>query len=234
MNYSTAQKNQLIAVGLKSDIEDLIFESLDGGDINQITFQIKLRGIKPRAVKIAYPMVEKLVKEFGMIGSDPDVTEAYSFLDSDQIKKIKKFGRDALLQLRALSQTRRKAKAKASTLKAIENVKFQKGDTSLGLAGIEPAEVVGKTALVIYDTKRRQLGIFQAKAGEFLEFKGTTLQNFDPEKSFSKTLRQPKDILPKVATGNLIRILVILETVKAKEQQLTGRTRDEMILINAF
>lgn len=237
---SIEAQNKLAAWSLASEIEDIIFNTLAGNDdIANIGSRIQFLGMKPKVIRIAYLKVEALVKEINLIGSDSDVSEAYDFLPTKKVDELKKLGRDALLQMRAQIQGKKAARSQVEKKsrrveKVVGAVKFQTTDTEFGLTSLDPAKVLDTRKLVVYDTKRRQLGLYVAKDGMTLSFKGTTLQNFDEEKSFVKRLRDPGQHLAQVIDASEQRIDKIFESINSKAQTVNGRTRTEVMFLNVF
>jgi len=84
-------------------------------------------------------------------------------------------------------QTRavRKPKQK-SAQDLVKKMKFKPSDADYGIASVNPADVVGATAVVVFNCKTRKLGIYYAAEHATIQVKGTTLQFFDENNSRQK------------------------------------------------
>lgn len=237
---STEAKNTLLTFGLASEIEDIVFNTLYGtDDLVSINRVIKLSAAKPKVVRVVMERVKALVAEIQMIGSEEDVTEAYSYLDQKQIAKLKSLSKDALFQIRAHLYGKKAAKTQDDKKskrveKATQNVKFQAEDHEFGLVSLDPSKVIGATQVITYDTKRQQLGVYIALPEKTLSFKGTTIQDFDSEKSYVKRLRKPSEVIAQIIGATEKRTLDVMENLTTKAQAISGRTRNEIMFLKVF
>jgi hypothetical protein len=126
-------------------------------------------------------------------------------------------------------------KATRKAVKAAEKVSVKVIDTDTNMASINPAQLPGSTLAVIYNSKDRKAMIYYATAGETLSIKGTKVINFDESRSFAKTLRKPKDVLPGVSNAATTRrIDVIFEDINGKVHPVNGRISKEMLIVKLF
>jgi hypothetical protein len=77
------------------------------------------------------------------------------------------------------------------------------------------------------------LFIYQAKEGEKLSVKGTTLQNFDEKKSFKKKIRKP-ELLSSVYRSTKLRSINAFSEIKTKPGVATGRINGDCVLLRAI
>jgi hypothetical protein len=104
----------------------------------------------------------------------------------------------------------------------------------LKLRSITPDKIVGADQAWLYNTKLRKLFKYQALDGYTLTIKGTTIQNFDPEKSGSKILRKPDVQLAGVSSMSKRPMSNLFNDVKATMGKATGRVSNEYIILGAF
>jgi hypothetical protein len=128
----------------------------------------------------------------------------------------------------------RKQNSSKKTERAVKNVKFKKEDNTYKLVSIDPSTMVGSAAAIVFNSKSRRIGIYLAEEGKTLSIKGTTIQNYDLEKSKSKILRKPEEQLNHFRTANLKRAEVLLEYVAGKSHELNGRLNEDTVLLKKF
>jgi hypothetical protein len=170
---------------------------------------------------------------------EQQLKEGYDHLTKAQQKELYEFHVrifQAMEILRAeKKQTRvvRKPKQK-SAQDLIKKLKFKASDPDMGIASVAPADIIGATALVVFNCKNRKLGVYYAEEYQTFSVKGTTLQHFDEAKSVQKTIRKPQDILPnwkKITKHKLDSLFGFLKTTETK---LNGRFNEDTIILKVF
>lgn len=174
--------------------------------------------------------------ELQMAVDDPssDQREGYSYLTKPQLAKYHKFISDAYEDAQAFldKQYPKKIRKKKpqDPNKVIKNLKYLEKDETLNLQSVSPKDILGASMLTIYNIKNRVLTLYIAKAEGF-SIKGSTLTNWDEDKSLSKKLRKPSDTVPTfVSVGHGVvhpRFLGI----KTKPTKPNGRINGNMILL---
>jgi hypothetical protein len=116
--------------------------------------------------------------------------------------------------------------------KAAAKVTYKDEDIDLGINSVDPTNLVGATAAVIYNTKNRHCEVYFAEDGKKLSVNGSKIINFDEKKSVGRTLRNPEADLPHWNRAPTVRRLeVLLGQIKGKNWNLTGKfNRNTMIL----
>lgn len=118
--------------------------------------------------------------------------------------------------------------------KLVEKMSYLKQDDSIGMVSISPEGIIGAKTLIIFNTKTRKFGIFYAKDEDGLSVKGTTIINFDEDKSKCKTLRKPKEQLSELISGNKKKTEKAFGDIKSVETSLKGRINDSVLLLKTF
>ena len=119
--------------------------------------------------------------------------------------------------------------------KMAKKVKYKAEDKDLKLVSEQPINLPGCTAVVVYNTKNRKLGIYEATHKHHgLSLKGTTLLNYDLSTALQKTVRKPQDVLEKLNTGGLQAIKNTFNALSTTETKLNGRLNKETILLRIF
>lgn len=180
-------------------------------------------GDKPMTVVLAY-----LKEQLDVIKQD----------DKAYPKHMKAWFNDVLKRaqgVQVVTKTKRVMKPrvrKIDPVKMTKNVKYLKRCDDLKIDGLKPMNIIGKKKVYLFDTKYRRLTRLVSSSEQGFMFSGTSYQNIDLEKSVSKTLRKPADVL-KAGMG--IRELDrAFGLVKAKENSLTGqRSNDNLLIIQA-
>jgi hypothetical protein len=124
----------------------------------------------------------------------------------------------------------RKIKTK-SAVDIIKELKFQKEDNALKIVSIHPTEVVGCQQLWTYNTKYKQLTVFNASGPTGITVKGTTLIGFDVEASSQKNLRKPEESIKQLLGSGKVALRKFMDTIKAVENKPSGRINENTILL---
>jgi hypothetical protein len=174
--------------------------------------------------------------ELAQSRTDAQVTEGYRHLKAADFKRITGWIDDLLAavdQYRGVKKSLKKARVKKapSKEKVIAKLKYCKTDAVLKLVSINPADIVGASELWTYNIKSRKLGKYVAAAYQTLTVKGTSLVNFDTDKSVCKTLRKPDEKLKEFAKAGKIQLRKFLDDIKATESKMNGRMNADIVLL---
>jgi len=167
------------------------------------------------------------------------LAEGYSSYSKKEIKELTDFYKrlfDAIEIFKAerkQSQTPRRAKVK-SAADQVKKLKFNPSDTKIGIASINPADVIDATCVVVFNTKNRKLGVYYADDNCTLKVKGTTLQFFDEKKSVQRTVRKPSEIMPQWKKVTRHKVPTQFGYLKTTETKLNGRFNADTIILKAF
>ena len=171
---------------------------------------------------------------------DEDIKEAYSFMSVKMRKQFLEFYEkinaacDTLINTGKAQRKPRKPKA-VSKERLVNKLKFQVNDSTLGIASINPTEIVEAKEVWVYNTKTRKIGVYvvdELKTG--LMVKGTTLQDFSTSKSVQKTLRKPTEQI-KNWTGNAkTKFSKAFKELTTTDTKLNGRFNEHTVILKAF
>jgi hypothetical protein len=167
---------------------------------------------------------------------DEQLKEAYSYLSKAQLKKITLFYQEIVSACDMLGQeakVNRKPRAKKPTdkSKVVSKLKYKKTDEPLKLVSINPEDIIGAQELWIYNSKSRKLGKYVAIEFNSLNVKGTTIVNFDENKSIQKTVRKPEEKLKEFKAAGKIALRKFLDDINATDTKMNGRINEEIILL---
>lgn len=126
----------------------------------------------------------------------------------------------------------RKVKEKAVT-DLVSEVRYMRECNELKLRSIDPGHIVGASALWTYNHKYRRLSVLRAAQGG-LTVRGTTVYNLDLEKSESKTLRKPKEVLPRILDSQRAMLDGIMRSVATESSVPNGRLNEDTVILRAI
>lgn len=174
--------------------------------------------------------------ELAQSKKDEQVREGYSNYKTADFRRMIAWIDNLLAaveQYRGVKKATKKARVKKapSKEKLIAKLKYAKTDTALKIVSINPADILGASELWVYNTKTRKLGKYVAASYQTLSVKGTTIINFDEQKSTSKTLRKPEEKLKEFAKAGKVQLRKFLDDVRATETLLTGRINADIVLL---
>jgi hypothetical protein len=174
--------------------------------------------------------------ELAQSKKDEQVREGYShYKAADFKRRIAWIDQllDAVEQYRTVKKAVKKARVKKapSKEKVVAKLKYAKENKELKIVSINPAEIIGAQELWVYNSKSRKLGKYVAAAYQTLNIKGTTITNFDSDKSVCKTLRKPEEQLKEFAKAGKVQLRKFLDEIRATETKMNGRVNAEVLLL---
>ena len=219
-----------------------------------IVAKIKSNEIPPKGIPIIREWINRSKKEIDLAreGNDPDLTEGYSYLGKRALnawsKNLQKMNDDLDKYERKLKQQKKKSGKSKSTqkkqtaaqlAKQVAKVSYQSSieiSPSLILESIQPIEILGSRFLFTFNSKYRRISFFAAKNRDGLSIKGTTLQNFDTDQSFSLVLRNPEKVLNMFLdqSSKSERVLQELDKENTKRNVPNGRLGQNTVLLAKF
>ena len=168
--------------------------------------------------------------------NDSQLKEGYSNFKKTELKKIVAYCDQVILDCNKVSETSitgrkpRKKKVK-SPEQLTAKVKYCLEFKELGLTSVDIKSIIGCMQLWVYNTKQRKLGVYNASDAGGLSVKGSSIINFNEEKSVQKKLRKPEVTLPEVLSGGKVFLRNVIENIRAVESQLSGRLNEDVILL---
>lgn len=168
---------------------------------------------------------------------DPQLKEGFAHLKKKDVDIWIKWYNDLITELdgyKRVKASQRKVRTKkpVSPEKLVRKIKYQKDAPDLGIASVNPKDIIGANQLWVYNTKTRKLGRYVASTtDQVLSVKGSTILGWDPKLSVSKTLRKPAEQLKEFHNSGKVQLRTFLDKIKATEVKLNGRTNDQTILL---
>jgi hypothetical protein len=167
---------------------------------------------------------------------DAQLREGYSNFKAADFKRMIAWIDDLLAaveQYRGVKKATKKARVKKapSKEKLIAKLKYAKENKELKIVSINPADILGAQELWMYNAKTRKLGKYVAATYKTLSVKGTSIENFDTDKSVCKTLRKPEEKLKEFAKAGKVQLRKFLDDIRATETKLNGRINEDILLL---
>ena len=165
--------------------------------------------------------------------------EGWSFLSKPAIKgRIKAI--DKMLQqvekYRGANTKARKPRVKKvkSAEIQVKKLKYKESDDDFGLSSVSPITLPGSKKVLLFNTKNRKLLVYESIDADGFGIKGTTLQNYNENKSYSLTIRKPDDIIP-IITGKTEKMFTkAIDGLKTKKGNVNGRINEHSIILRTL
>jgi hypothetical protein len=153
-------------------------------------------------------------------------------------KRVVQFYRDIVVAAEeriSVAKAKLKPKKKKEKPKSVivAKVQFQLEDKELGLASINPTEIVGAQQAWVYNTKTKKLAVYYSLATAGLSVKGTSITGYD-KTSVMKTLRKPKEQLKPVMDGGKLVLRKVMDGIKAKGSEPSPRLNKSSLILRVL
>lgn len=205
-----------------------------------------LRGKQAKAAhaRLIKGLYEKDLAEYTQLISPDcpkDLMEGYASYGKKNIRKFYDFltqvvnACDQIAGEAKIARAPRKVKVK-SPEDQVKKVKFKVTDDKYGIASVSPAQIIGASAVVVFNTKTRKIGVYHADPlTQILNIKGSTIVGFDAKRSTQKTMRKPDVQLKEFkAIGTLKRTQVWYDDIKTTSTAMTGRINSDVMILKAY
>ncbi len=172
-----------------------------------------------------------------LAGKDEQLWEAYSHFKKTGLKKLIAYCDQVIADCMKLSEesvkTRKPRKRKVKTPdQLVTKVKYCATFDELGLVSQNPKEIIGATQVWIYNTKYRKLGCYYVDPNSSgLSVKGSSIVDYDVEKSVCKRIRKPAETIPEILKGGKIFLRTALQKIKATDSLLSGRINEDIVIL---
>lgn len=235
------------AVGMSEEIDQAIDEWIkDPEQFDPKSFKMVslLRGkgakaAQARYIKSFFEAGHNELLELASGNADEQLREAYSHNSRKNVKKLIEFYEaiktscDTIIaEAKVLKKVRPKKAKPAEEL--VKKLKFQMSDDKLSITSVPPAQLIGASGAVVYNTKNRKIGYYIAKTTDGLTVKNSSILNFT-EKSVQRTLRKPEVQIKEFKDQNTQkRFETWFEKIKTTDIALTGRISEDVIILKVY
>jgi hypothetical protein len=214
--------------------------------LNPINF-FKGREINQAHARVIRDFYEPLYNEITLLVTPPKVkdemyaqlVEGYRAYTKPQLKTLLE-ALEAIMSATNMflqqAKVNRKPRAKKSPSKEklVSKLKFKTHDDRYKLVSIKPEEAAAALELWVFNTKTRKLGVYVASDTAALSVKGTTIINFNEDKSIAKTLRKPEEQLKDANKLPKTKMRNLFNDVNSIETKMNGRINADVILLKAY
>jgi len=180
------------------------------------------------------------VQDDSVLAEQLQIAESYRHYTSKDYKRLLNWLQemiDAVEQYRRLKSTTKSIRKTSPAILAKRNaskaakVKYLKTDPTYSLTSVNPITLIGATEVWVFNAKTRKLGKYVAQEYQTLDLSGTSLKNFNPTQSVSKTLRKPAEQLKEFAKAGKVALRSFLKDIRATETKLSGRLNTDTIIL---
>ena len=167
------------------------------------------------------------------------LAEGYSNYSKKEIKELHSFYQRIMQALDIIRAEKKQTRAvrrpkQKSAVDLVKKLKFKSSDADFGISSIPPQDIIGATALVVFNCKTRKLGIYYAEDHSTLSVKGTTIQYFNENGSRQKTVRKPAEVLPRWKKVTQHKLSAQFGYLKTTDIKLNGRINEDTVILKAF
>ena len=216
---------------------DLLIEKSKTGNVDEDVYAFLMDK------KVTKNQVDELIAEYKLtfdelnqLSTSEEIQESYADYTPKQRKSIQTFFNNLYAQFDQYKNVKSKrAKPvrktrKPDKQKLISKLRYLKESTEYRIASVDPVKLLGAKTAVTFNTKTREVSIFYG-IGDGISVKGTTLVGFDTEKSVSKRLRKPNDVLSHGVRAGLENAFA---AAKTKSRAANGRMNENIIIVKVW
>lgn len=230
------EKAHEIAGELDGMIDDFILEDKTF-DAKEMMKRLNASGPVAKVMSTFWDSTIAELKEV-LEGNDKQLVEGYSHLKKAKIKKflaLVESIKDACgNQVQVAKATRKpRARKEKPASQIVAKMKFKKEDTEYGIKSISAASIVNAQELWVFNTKYRKVQVYRADDPKGLSVKGTSIIGWDVEKSGSKMMRKPEQIMAYPTMGKR-EINNAFKALTTMQQKVNGRINEECVLLKVF
>ena len=164
---------------------------------------------------------------------DEQLVEGYSFLNTPNTRKLLAYYNDGIeaLQKGQASKKGVRRKKPVDPRKIVARLRHLKADKDLKLASINPVDILGSTEVWTYDVKRKRLGLYTSKDPGGLNVHGTSIQGYDDDLSYEKTLRKHEEQLTGFMKKSKKAVHEYVGKIRGKQMKVKTRINPNMLLL---
>ena len=216
------------------DLEEAFDRFLTNSESFSLYDYLQKNSISPQIAGTIREYYERFLADLN--DTDKEVRQSFG---RDRLKQIKFLNEwmsdlDRYTSNRKVSKVRKPRKKKQKlAVDVVKRVKFQKEFKPFKIVSIQPTEIVGSQQLWVYNTKYKQMIMFNAAGPAGLSMKGTTITGFCKQESQQKTLRKPEEQINKILNGGKIILRKFMGEIKTKGRVPNGRINENCILLKA-
>lgn len=123
-------------------------------------------------------------------------------------------------------------KKPVSAEKRVSRMKYQVELPEMNLKSVDPVKLLEAQELWVYNSKYSMLTVYRARNENGLDVKGTTIINFDEDRSVSKKIgRRAAEITNEVITSGKVPLRKLMDTIKSNPMKPNGRINENTLML---
>lgn len=198
--------------------------------------------IKGPQAKIVADHLQRLLDEIEQYASDPDVKQAYQYMNATRRKQYTSALKSMLVDLgvvvtatkvaAAIKRKPRVVKDKTAATK-LKQFKCKSEDTTFKLVSVNPTTIVGSSVVWTYNTAQKKLAMYCAPEGGKLDVSKSSIVGFDPALSAEKRCQKVTTI-QQLAGGTKAGMKRSFEAIASAVSVPSGRVGSETLVFRVF
>lgn len=245
------KKPLVAATFIVSDVDDEIENLINGEDtrtVSQILIPYRLTDknyldcvekIEPILAEFAELVEVRRLPKNQLTDSQEQLLESYSHLTSiKSVKDIVKLLESYISDLKKSYVSKQVAKVRKKKpkdkSKLVQNLKFLKEDTALGVTSVEPINLLNCSEVWTFDTKARKISKYFSPVSGSITVKGASLVGFDENFSNSRLLRKPETQVKEFSELAKKDLTKWYSAVKSKSGPVRARLTPTTLILKVF
>lgn len=150
--------------------------------------------------------------------------------------RAKRFLRDliercesAVTSVKQHSANKVPSKRKQSPVKLVSKLRFSMEDKETAITGVRPEGLIGAKRAIVWNAKERMVVYYQSENG--FTVSGTSLKNFDIEKSFTIKVRKPADMKLAFHEQTVAKMRDWLKGLSTVPRPANGRFNESCVIV---
>jgi hypothetical protein len=245
-------KKPLIAsVFVVSEVNDEIENLINGEDTRNISQILMPYRMSDKHYLDCVEKIEPILSEFAeltevrrlpkgqLTDGQEQLLEGYAHLTSmKSVKDIVKLLESYISDLKKSYVSKQVAKVRKKKpkdkSKLVQNLKFLKDDTALGITSVEPINLLNCSEVWTFDTKTRKISKFFSPVSGSITVKGASLVGFDENFSNSRLLRKPETQVKEFTELAKKDLTKWYSSIKSKSGPVRSRLTPTTLILKVF
>jgi hypothetical protein len=245
------KKPLVAATFIVSDVDDEIEKLINGEDtrtVSQILIPYRLTDknyldcvekIQPILAEFAELVEVRRLPKNQLTDDQEQLLESYAHLTSmKSVKDIVKMLETYISDLKKSYVSKQVAKVRKKKpkdkSKLVQNLKFLKDDTALGVTSVEPINLLNCSEVWTFDTKTRKISKYFSPVSGSITVKGASLVGFDENFSNSRLLRKPETQVKEFSELKKNDLTKWYSAVKSKSGPVRARLTPTTLILKVF
>ena len=246
-----AKKPLVASAFIVSDVDDEIEKLINGEDtrnIAQILMPYRLsdknyldcvQKIEPILAEFAELVEVRRLPKTQLTDSQEQLLESYSHLTTmksvkDIVKLLESYVSDLKKSYVSKQVAKVRKKKPKDKSKLVQNLKFLKEDTALGVTSVEPINLLNCSEVWTFDTKTRKISKYFSPVSGSITVKGASLVGFDENFSNSRLLRKPETQVKEFSELKKNDLTKWYSAVKSKSGPVRARLTPTTLILKVF